>query len=227
MASEVSIVFIDDTGRQDSIVLDATLRDDPTDEVEVTEHAVEEGSPVTDHARTLPVRLSLDGVISETPITEAQALRSGIELPSPAIGAALTAGAHLGVPLTGAAAVIATAGARQYAQGYAAATYLKLVALKERRRLVTVATPRRTYENMMLVLLTAPRDARTGDALLFSVEFRQMRLVRTRLVFLPTSESGKAKKKIAKLGRKVTKPGPTRPVIKNNRFLKFFGMSAN
>lgn len=53
----------------------------------------------------------------------------------------------------------------------------RLLAVRNARLPVTIATSLRVYTDMILESLTTPRDATTGDALAFTARFRQIRLV--------------------------------------------------
>lgn len=55
------------TGALGVIRLDAVLSQSPEDPVAITEHPVEQGADVTDHARAEPTRLSIEGVVSTVP----------------------------------------------------------------------------------------------------------------------------------------------------------------
>lgn len=51
------------------IVLDAAIEETHTLQARATEHPVETGSDVTDHVQSLPASLTLEGVISNTPLS--------------------------------------------------------------------------------------------------------------------------------------------------------------
>lgn len=50
------------------IELDATVKEDHNKENEVTDYALEDGSFVTDHVRSLPDTLTIEGEVSDTPV---------------------------------------------------------------------------------------------------------------------------------------------------------------
>lgn len=54
----------------DALELDATLSETHSSESEVTEHPVETGSNIVDHVRPKPESLTLEGIISNTPVDE-------------------------------------------------------------------------------------------------------------------------------------------------------------
>lgn len=66
----------------DGYVIDLALREDHSQEAEVTEHAVETGSAVADHVRVKNATLTLDCLVSDTPIGDIANLRSATTLPS-------------------------------------------------------------------------------------------------------------------------------------------------
>lgn len=51
------------------IVLDAAIEETHTLQARATEHPVETGSDVTDHVQSLPASLTLEGIISNTPLS--------------------------------------------------------------------------------------------------------------------------------------------------------------
>lgn len=63
MAAPVIKTLIDET-----IELDVTLSAQHNGSVEVTKHPVEEGADPTDHARELPDRLSMEALVTNTPL---------------------------------------------------------------------------------------------------------------------------------------------------------------
>lgn len=62
--------------------IDASVREEHTLENEVTVHPVEDGADVTDHIRRKPSPLTIEGVVSDTPIGDVALLRSDTVLPS-------------------------------------------------------------------------------------------------------------------------------------------------
>lgn len=56
-----------DTGTVGVIRLDAVLSQSPEDTLTITDHPVEQGANVVDHAREEPTRLSIEGIVSTLP----------------------------------------------------------------------------------------------------------------------------------------------------------------
>lgn len=52
----------------DALELDASLSETHASDVDVTEHPVEQGANISDHARKLPHKLTLEGIVTNTPI---------------------------------------------------------------------------------------------------------------------------------------------------------------
>lgn len=66
----------------DGMIVDAALREEHTFEADVTEHPVETGASITDHVRTKPPTISIEGIVSDTPLEPVASLRQGDDLPS-------------------------------------------------------------------------------------------------------------------------------------------------
>lgn len=57
----------EDSGELVLFAFDATTSEDPSDAVTITDHPVEEGVNIVDHARPEPEHITLEGVITDTP----------------------------------------------------------------------------------------------------------------------------------------------------------------
>ena len=64
----VAFFIPDGAGGTDTLVVDACVKEDHALENATTDHPVEEGYNVTDHSRPQPRRLSLECVVSNSPI---------------------------------------------------------------------------------------------------------------------------------------------------------------
>lgn len=175
----------------DTLALDASLTETATFGAQVSEHPVEVGSNVVDHVRPQAIEVRIDGVVTDTPATVAQAQR-----------ASLATGIGDGSP-------------GGYT-GRAFAALVFLIDLRDNPRLVTITTKRWVYEDMALASLSVPADRATGDALRFSATFRQVRTVTLRRVVLRVAApQHKAKVKAG------TKPTVTaKPELTNKSLLK-------
>jgi hypothetical protein len=168
-----------------AIVLDASISEQHSAEVEVTEHPVEKGANIADHLRPKPEVLTIEGLVTNTPLDPSAAL------------------------------VRRTQGSTQFDSRAelqperAGQAYADLRALKDSGELVTVVTSLRTYENMALRSLSVPRDARSGQALRFTATLVQVRTVTSATVSVP-----RAQKKTS-LGKKATTATPAEQVNKS------------
>jgi hypothetical protein len=143
----------------DGFVIDAGVSETPEFDLDVTDHPVETGASITDHSLVRPVILSIEGIITDTPI-----------------GLIAESREESGVLPTN--------------DGFQ-----KLLDIKDAREPVTIVTSLKTFKNMVMQSLTVPRDASTGDALIFRATFKQIRLVTNARTTIPVLVP-RAKKKI-------------------------------
>ena len=160
-----TLIFKYPNAKIGALELDASVSEGHDGEVEVTEHPVEVGANVSDHARIKPDTLTMEGVISATPFGKEASL------------------------------------------DYIREGYEKLLELKDARELLTIVTVLRAYSDMMLVKLTVPRDANSGDALRFSATFKQVRLAEVQKTVTTVRKVPKAKGK-TQTGKQVATPVP-------------------
>jgi hypothetical protein len=62
--------------------VDATVTEDHNYESEVTSYPIEKGADITDHVRARPVTVSMECIVTDTPIGIMRDIRSGTTLPS-------------------------------------------------------------------------------------------------------------------------------------------------
>lgn len=183
---ELTLLFKTTPAKIDQLVLDASVTESHTGEVEVTEHPVEQGANIADHARPKPDSVTIEGIVSNTPLSHAQATRitesQGVTFETTSLADAIAGQA-----------------------GNAESALATLRDLKDNPRLVTIVTALHTYDSMILISLSVPRDARSGDALRFTATFRQVRLVSNKTTTQTVAKEPKAKKKVS-TGKQVAKP---------------------
>ncbi len=163
------------------VELDCTVSATHSFKVEATEHPVERGAKITDHLRPEPDVVTIEGLVSNTPVSRTQQARAVA-----AAGGSLTTTA-------GAASIFGV-------PGYAEAALAKLLAIKDGGILVTLATELKTYTDMAIVSLDIPRDASTGDALRFSATFKKIVIVENKQTQLRPATDPRANKQ-TKRGR--------------------------
>ncbi|UJH95989.1 hypothetical protein [Pantoea phage Nafs113] len=128
-----------------SLEIDALLSEVPSFKKNVTQYEVEEGKPVTDSVRKMPITLSLECFVSNSPI------RSLLDT------AASFADGLLG-------------GAQRNQE-----IYNLLLQLYEYDDEITVYTRYKTFEHMVITDITPARKPEDGDALIFTMELQEIR----------------------------------------------------
>lgn len=187
-------VIIAFTGDKDIIEVDACLDETHQLTNTVTDHPVEEGFNVTDHSRPNPDEVTLRCFISNTPITLDQKARtikskSGIQFET-----------------------TSASGAELHAdRGRAHEAFVKLKKMRDEGTLIKVATTLRTYESsattgMAIMSLSISRQSRNYDGLEFTIQLKQVRIVKNRQTSDRSKKDPRTGKK-KKEGNKVTKDG--------------------
>lgn len=157
-----------------AIEVDAVISERHSAQVELTKHPVESGVSPTDHARLLPQKLRLEAMVTNTPLNQVDRDFRGVS------GDASSSGAP-------------------GATGYAQRVLAELDKIRTDRGLIVISTPVRVYRRMMLTSIEVPRDSKTADALRITLEFEELRIVKT---------------DVAKLEVQNTAPPKTMPVKK-------------
>lgn len=199
----VALLFKKQRASIGTVQLDASVSETHEARVEVTEHPVEQGVNISDHARPLPRALKIEGLVSN------------YALPDPT------------APLTA-----RLSGSTQYssrselAGNRAEEAYSELLRLKDAAELITVVTAIQTYENMLITDLNIPRDASSGDGLRFSVNLKQVTVVNSRTVDQPVSEDKPKKKRSVGNVNSKTTPAPTedQSLLRELGASKFLGL---
>jgi hypothetical protein len=192
------------------VELDATISASHSFRVEATQHPVERGAKITDHLRPEPEVVTIEGLITNTPISRTQQTRA-VAVTGGTLSTTAGEPSVFGVP------------------GYAQEAFAKLLAIKDAGALVTLVTELKTYTDMAIVQLTVPRDATVGDALRFSATFQKIVIVDNKVTQIRPATDPRANKKVkrgrgvvtdiqhaSKVVRKVVKPW-TEPGFVGNR----------
>lgn len=194
----VNLLFEKTLAKIDTITLDASLSETHTADVEVTSHPVEQGAAITDHMRAKPRTITIEGIVTNT------------AMPDPGADASKATTTEIRTPDGKVAYQSRTPTVDQTRAG---AAYRDLLALRA-GKLVTVVTGIETFENMAITSINVPRDAKTGQALKFSItlqEITQVSSATTKIV----EDKVKSKKD---LGKKTGTPTPD--ATKNKSILK-------
>lgn len=133
----------------DGFPIDLALSENHVYESEVSEYPVEDGSDVTDNIRPKPITVTLEGLVSDSPLQQVRNTRVNKGL-----------GPNAGVlPSTEA--------------------YLRLLKIREKREPVTIVTSLNWFESMALKSLSIPRASGEPHALKFHATFVQIEIVTT------------------------------------------------
>lgn len=185
-------VYTDSQGNSvtGSVILDASVSEQHTIGAEVTRHQVETGSDVTDHIRPLPQKISIEGIVTNTPIASPLSPTGGVS-------------ASFGTQSFSVGGVQYTAQTLLFSGQFDRVrdTYGVLIIAVSNGALFTVTTTLHQYQNMAISNFGAPRNVGLGNALKFSVDFSEIRIVDTVVVTAPPS----AKKAVTNGGAKPTK----------------------
>lgn len=173
----------------DSLTVDATLSELHTTEVELTDHPVETGANVVDHARRKPDGVQIEGIVSNTPLglTPKPFFRYDEDTPQ-------------GRPF------FEVLNDPDLDPTRAETAFAQLQALADGTP-ITIRTTLREYTDMVLESLSVPRSVQLGNAVQFTAKFRQVRFVSSRTVVTPAAGKLAGKRK---LGKK--QPVPAAPV---------------
>lgn len=159
--SVLSFIFGQSRATIGSVTIDASVSETHSDTSDVTENPVEQGAKITDHVQIKPKQLTIQGVISDTPINFA--------FVDNVAGAINTVKSYLGGTTRSIDA------------------YNRLVDIQRKRDPITVITGLRVYSNMILQNISVNRTATTGKAVHFTAELREIRIAGTG--FLASLES--------------------------------------
>lgn len=145
-----------------TVTIDASVTENHTTTSTPTRNPVEEGIEVTDHVSLEPAKLSIQGVISDTPLNFdiIGNIASG-DLKS------LTKNLTSGFSDT-------LGGTSRSTEQYQA-----LLALQRSRQPFKVITGIKVYENMILTSLSVDRTATTGKSIHFSADMEEIRIVKS------------------------------------------------
>ncbi|RQV01104.1 phage baseplate protein [Burkholderia cenocepacia] len=142
-----------------SVTISAAIEEVYSDEVIVTEHPVENGAPVNDHAFMRPREILMKCGWSNA---DYQAL------------------------LGSAVASFDDTGANTMATGtYVDAIYSQLLKIQSVRLPIDVVTTRRKYSNMLITGLSVVTDQKSGAALMLTASLKQVIIVSTQATKLP------------------------------------------
>lgn len=142
-----------------TIKIGATIEESHLDELQITEHPVERGAEINDHAFKRQPEVHIQCGWSNSDLAALggtlQAIFEGGSLPS---------------------------------ADYISTVYSQLLALQEARQPFDVVTSLRMYQDMLFKSLGVVKDQKTGQALMVTATLKQIRIVQTQATTLPPRE---------------------------------------
>jgi hypothetical protein len=160
-----------DSSATGQVILDASLSEQHITTAEVTKHQVERGSDITDHIRPLPARLSLEAIVTNTPLgvpeTQADGVTGSIQDTTTTVN---------GQRVTFRSFVFSGTFDR------VRDVFGDIVDAIQGAALFSVTTTLKRYENLACTNFVPTRNADKGNALHFTIDFEEIRLVDTQVV---------------------------------------------
>ena len=160
----------------DILLVDATISRSTNYENEITSFPVEKGPNITDHVRTKPITMNIEGIISQTPLSieaqKAALVTSGAGAVNKSLGGFKGASALVGI---GGGAL----GSKLFQSGNNPAELGRGI-LEEfifKKKLLRVAVGNKFLDNMVMTRLSIPEDNQTGKSLKFSCTLQEIRIV--------------------------------------------------
>ena len=169
--------WIDDANEAQSLYFDLAFSYGAEHSSEVTTHPVESGANIADHVRVKPMQIKLEVLVTNSPIAD---LPDGSRQ-----------GKFASTSLTYPTALAASYGPKtinsyQFSgpnSDYVNDTYTKLWFLHDAHQLLTVTTPIKSYQNLVITAVKFTRDeANSGDAGRFSIEMEEIVIVTSDIV---------------------------------------------
>lgn len=170
--------------------IDARLRERHSMPSRVTQFPVEGGGTISDHIYNEPEKLSVEGFVSDTPVVSIFSLLSSGPLPS------LFQQPNLSL---------------------AGAALDQLEGLRAARTPMTVVTGLRRYTDMAIENIDVPREAATGKALQFTIDFVRIRTVSVETTTIPREKIQPGKPQDQAAGATDTGKQPAAPIPEAER----------
>lgn len=168
--------FFPSTGGK-PLIAQATLEETHHDDVEISDHPVEQGAAITDHAYKRPAEVIIRCGFSNSPTPKGGIGSQAVGLAG-AIGGSVVRTA-IGTVLT-AQSLLGGNAPKQVKDLYA-----DFVAAQNNRVLFDITTGKRKYKNMLIKSLAVTTDVATENALIITVTCREILIVKTSIVTVP------------------------------------------
>ncbi len=147
------------------------------DELMVTDHPVESGSAISDHAYKLPVHVRLHWAWSDSPAVNQGLLSAAMSFASGSVGNALGL-VSAGVQTVNAFSSLLSGNSTSQIKSI----YQNLIALQNSRMLFSIVTGKRSYKNMLMKSIQVLTDRHFDNALVVQMECREIQIAYTQTV---------------------------------------------
>lgn len=224
--SLVYFSWVDYDGKANDLLIDASPARTHTASAQVTEHPVEKGSPATDHIRPMPRRVTIEGIITNTPLGAPPTAATN----DVGGGAGYTAGKYLVEMNPQSTLASFIRGPRPPYQLVAwvqsgkfdrvTDSFLALAAAVTKGYLFSIATSLSNYDNMAATDFKVTEDKHSVNALNFSIDFQELRIVETKVVMVPAR---KTKQKLAEKTPSTATDDQTGKIKQSTADAGFFG----
>lgn len=165
--------------KADLLLIDVTTKIEPQYEAETTDNPVEEGPDITDGIRVKPLRITVTGEMSETPLNLKAELAGLVTSAGAFAGARFiggfgaTAGAVIGGAI-GSSLLMSSDNPAKVARD-------KLEEIISKKILFTLVDKYRKYENMTMTALSFPSEQKNSGKLAFTFSAKQLTIVSSEL----------------------------------------------
>lgn len=150
---QLQSVVREEFGGLGGIVVDATVSEEHVATCEITKNPVEDGAKITDHVQIEPVKLTIEGVITDTP---------------------------LGFAVIGNIQNLVRTVETMFGKSSRSIdAYNQLMKLRNDRQPFKVVTGLRQYSNMILTELSVVRTKDTGNSINFKAVMEEIRIVKS------------------------------------------------
>ncbi|WCM21356.1 hypothetical protein NDK50_07885 [Paraburkholderia bryophila] len=174
-----------DDGSGTFIIPDATIEEVHTDDMEITDHPVEQGATISDHAFKRHAEVIVTAGWSDSPNNSGLSTQLvGFAANSNSAVRAVIGAAEFAASAVGTIANIVNGTG---AGSPSSAAYAELVSMQSNRTLFTIYTGKRMYQNMLIKSLATTTDQKTENSAVIRISFRQILMAQTQTVTVPDS----------------------------------------
>lgn len=172
-----------DDGAGTMIIPDATIEEVHTDDMDITDHPVEQGVTISDHAYKRPAEVIITAGWSDSPNN------SGWE--TQLVGAAANSNSAIQAVISAAELANGVASVLSGGSGgsASASAYAQLLDMQANRTLFTIYTGKRTYQNMLIKSLATTTDQKTENSAVIRIGCRQILMAQTQTVTVSDSSN--------------------------------------